>query len=162
MTMTSDAIRNLDDGAVLRVLSALTEDMQANLPASSQKIASMDDARDAVNALLTQDGASDSPDVDKLGSDQARTLLAVLAADPTTRDQVAELLANPPDDEQRSVELALAAAVVLGGLITWLQTKFEIEINRADGKTSFRFSARKDAVDKELIADTVKSVTKLV
>lgn len=156
----SDSIHEIDDRTALRVLSALTEELQEKLP-DGPKIASIEDARDAINALLVEAGTEGAPNADAIGAGHARALLAMLADDPVTHDHVADLVANPPNDEQRSVELALGAAIVLGGLITWLQTKFDIDFKREDGETSFRFRARKDAVDKDLIAETAQAVTRL-
>jgi hypothetical protein len=86
----------------------------------------------------------------------------MLLQDPETRAVTEALIANPPDDEQRSIELAIAGAVILGGLITWLQTKLEIEVHRKDGKTEFRFHLRKDPTKDSLLRNTAKQVGKLL
>ena len=71
---------------------------------------------------------------------QARALLRLMLQDPATHAVVQPLIDNPPDDEQRSVELTLAGGVILGGLVTWLQTKVEIDVQRKGGKTDFGFT----------------------
>jgi hypothetical protein len=66
--------------------------------------------------------------------------------DPPTRLVVEPELPNPPSDVQKSPELALAGAVILGALISWLQTTIEIEMNRGkDGKLDFSFRLKKEA-----------------
>jgi hypothetical protein len=86
----------------------------------------------------------------------------MMLQDPETNIVVRELVENPPDDEQRSVELALAAAVILGGLVTCLQTKIEIDVHREGGKTDFRFHLRKDKGSNALIQSVAKQVAGLL
>jgi hypothetical protein len=158
--MELNAIRGLDDNTALRILSALTADLMDDV-GEPPKIGTMEDARDALGAFLSEAGVSRPADLDHLGGDAARELLILLAEDPMTADRIRALVAAPPDDEQRSVELALGAAVILGALVTWLQTKFEIEIKHEDGQTSFHFSARKNPTGTALIKDVAKSVMKI-
>jgi len=61
-----------------------------------------------------------------------------------------------------SVEMAVAGAVVLGALITWLQTKIKLRVTRADGKTSFDFELQKDQTDNSVIKDVTNSVKSLL
>jgi hypothetical protein len=129
--MELNAIRGLDDNTALRILSALTADLMDDV-GEPPKIGTMEDARDALGAFLSEAGVSRPADLDHLGGDAAR-----------------------------SVELALGAAVILGALVTWLQTKFEIEIKHEDGQTSFHFSARKNPTGTALIKDVAKSVMKI-
>lgn len=165
MTTATD-LRNLDDVAVLRVLSAATEQLRGHFPEkATSTLKSAEEARQAVAQLLEAGGAN--PPVEILPDEgthaaQARALLELMLQDPETSPVVRALIDHPPDDEQRSVELALAGAVILGALVTWLQTKVEIAVHRKDGKTDFRFHVRKDGAGDSLIETIAKQVVGLL
>jgi hypothetical protein len=126
------AIEQFDDRTVLGILSQVTADLHEQLPSSeTSAIASLSDARAALAALLEQQGASSVDPTSIFAEDQpdpavARHVLDLLSTDSETRGATAEAIANPPTDSQKSVELAIAGAVILGSLITWLQTSVEI------------------------------------
>jgi hypothetical protein len=61
-----------------------------------------------------------------------------------------------------SIELAIGAAVVLGLLITWLQTKVDIKISREGGETSWSFELHKDATDPKTIKEVASTVAGFV
>ena len=163
--MASD-VGKLDDATVLRVLSAATEQLRGRLPqAATASVKSADEAREAVSQLLQQAGAHSPQEIlpDEGGhATQARALLRLMLQDPETCAVVEPLISHPPDDEQRSVELALAGAVILGGLVTWLQTKVEIDVERKGGKTNFRFHMKKEAAGDSLIQSIAKQVAGLL
>ena len=127
----------------------------------------MSDARTVIAALLEQQGANSLDPESIFAEDQpdpavARHVLDLLSTDSETRDAAAEAIANPPTDSQKSVELAIAAAVILGSLIAWLQTSVEIQMNRKDGKLEFSFKLRKEATEGKTLADVAKTVAKLL
>lgn len=159
-------VSKLNDAAVLRVLSATTEQLRARLPqTATASLKSADEAREAVSQLLLLAGSHAPQEVlPDEGSHpaQARALLQLMLQDPETRAVVQPLIDHPPDDEQRSVELALAGAVILGGLVTWLQTKVEIDVERKGGNTSFRFHLKKEPVGDSLIQSLAKQVAGLL
>lgn len=159
-------LRNLNDAAVLRILSAATEQIRSQLPEKATgTLKSADEGRQAVAQLLRESGANPPAEIlpdDGTHAAQARALLELMLQDPETSPVVSELIDHPPDDEQRSVELALAGAVILGGLVTWLQTKVEIDIHRKGGKTEFRFHMRKDTASNSLIQTIAKQVVGLL
>jgi hypothetical protein len=64
--------------------------------------------------------------------------------------------------EQLVIETAIVAAVVLGALVTWLQTKVHFSIKRTDGKTSIEFSLDKDATDSATLKSIAETVAKLL
>ena len=68
------------------------------------------------------------------------------------KEVAAESVANPPADSQKSVELAIASAVILGSLIAWLQTSVEIQMHRKDGKLDFSFKLKKDKTEGKTLA----------
>lgn len=72
-------------------------------------------------------------------------------------------LAKPPEDGQKSPEFALAGAVILGCLITWMQTNIDIGVNRhKDGTVDYSFKIRKKASGERLIRQVTKTVGNLI
>ena len=156
--MEAGSVARLDDGQVLLVLSHLTGQLGDQTAVESE-----DEAREVLAAFLEAFGDTPvdaervaGPDV--AGPEAARALLAAMVDDPDTAPAARELVEHPPDDEQMSVELAIAAAVILGATIGWLQTKIEIEYAVVDGKRTFRFKAEKQATDSGVIKDVVAVV----
>lgn len=166
MTMPDTSIASrLDDAAVLRVLSHLTAEIREQIPSEAQtSITSAEEARMAVAALLTEEGVAPATSPDQILPEpaatptQARALLQVFWEDEDLRPHLEELISHPPDDSQRSVELAMTSAVILGAVITWLQTKIDLKVTRKDGKTDFHFALRKNATDPALISDIAKRI----
>jgi hypothetical protein len=162
------AIEQFDDRTVLGILSQVTADLHEQLPGSeTSAIASLSDARAAVAALLEQQGASKVDPESIFAEDQpdpatARHVLDLLLADCETKETTAEAVANPPVDSQKSVELAIAGAVILGSLIAWLQTSVEIQINRKDGKLAFSFKLKKEATAGKTLTDVAQTIAKLI
>lgn len=87
-----------------------------------------------------------------------RRLLGVMLDDPSVALSVQELVENPPEDEQMSVELAIAAVILLGLLVTWLQTKMSLRIDRRDGKIDVHFDLTKAAAPPDVVKNLVKIV----
>lgn len=164
----STDIQKLDDSTVLRILSHLTEQLRDEISDQGHNsIWSADEARSAVALLLESNGvASMEPSAvvadEAAAAEQGRALLRLFWEDETVRPKVEELLAHPPEDTQKSVELAIATAVVLGGLITWLQTHIEIDIARKEGKTEFSFKLKKEKTSDDLIKKVVEPVSKVI
>ena len=162
-------ISELDDRTVLRVLSAVTENLREQLPANEARaIGSADDARAALAALIeTAAGQKIDPASITFEGPQAaraaREVLVTLWQDPQTRLVVEPELANPPSDAQKSPELALAGAVILGALVSWLRTTIEIEVNRGkDARLDFSFRLKKEASGDKIISDAAQTVGRLI
>jgi|MudIll2142460700_1097286.scaffolds.fasta_scaffold268427_1 hypothetical protein len=163
------AIQHLDNATVLRIISHLTAQLREEMSEQALSvIQSEEEARLAIAALLESSDAYDSAGSSELLANeavavvQARVLLQLLWEDETLRPRVEALIVHPPEHTQRSVELALATAIILGGLISWLQTKIEIEIVRKEGKTDFRFHLIKDKTSNKIIGEVVKPISKVV
>jgi hypothetical protein len=93
----------------------------------------------------------------------ARELLSAMLNDPHSRSVVESELAAPPADAQKSPELALAGAVILGGLIIWMQTSIDIGINRhKDGTVDYSFRLRKKPSGEGTLRQVTKTVTGLI
>lgn len=158
-------IEALDARTVQMILSHLTQEMRREIPTEqTQTVQSAEEARLAIAALLGEVEPS-APDPEKIAPEEddadlaGRAMLDVLLDDPATAPKVRELLANPPLDSQMSVELAISSAIVLGAVITWLQTKVDLKVSRKGGKTDFTFALRKASTSNSLlksVADAVK------
>ncbi len=164
---------NLNNEAILPVLSELTSELRACLPnEEATAIQSEEEARLAIATLLAtvtvEEGTKqvapaaiipDDTDVETTG----RRVLEILLNDPAISSEVEELIANPPEDLQLSgVETAVAGAVILGALVAWLQTKIKIQVSRKNGQTEFVFEFTKPGTDTSLIKEVVKAITKLL
>jgi hypothetical protein len=57
---------------------------------------------------------------------------------------------------------ALAAAAILGSLVTWMQTKVDLEVERDGTKTKFRFRLRKEATSESLLTEMLSGVKALL
>jgi hypothetical protein len=159
-------VGQLDDRTVLAILSHLTE-RAASVEQSG--VRSEDEARIAIARVLqefdpqsaTVDPARIVPqDADVAAT--AREVLELILEDKQLGQEARELVANPPEDSQLSVELLLASAVILGALITLLQTKFRFRVSRKGGQTEFDLTVAKDAADPAMIQQTVQAVTRVV
>jgi len=147
------------------VLGHLTTDLRD--AGSDVPVANETEARAALAAFLAQTGEgspADPADVIPDGTALAagRELLVTLLDDDSTAELAGEYVDDPPDDDQMSIELAIGAAVVLGLLITWLQTKIDIKISREGGETSWSFELHKDATDPETIKEVASTVAGFV
>lgn len=160
--MSAQIVERLDDATVLRILSHASAELRDRLPADQQtRIGSIDDARESIHQLLDSSGvAHDAMTLDRLSNPAiARAVLARMLAEPQTRDVVEPLIMDPPRDQQKSAELALAGAVILGSLIAWLQTTIDISVGRGeDGKTQYSFKLRKEAASSDVVKDVAKQV----
>ncbi len=164
-----ERIARLDDRTVLRLLGAVTEDLREEIPEGDLKsIGCSDDARAAVAALVeSEDGitidASAIAFEGPTAAPAARELLNAMLDDPHSRSAVESELATPPADAQKSPELALASAVILGALITWMQTSIDIGINRhKDGTVDYSFRLKKKSSGEGTIRQVTKTVASLV
>jgi hypothetical protein len=150
----------LDDRSVLLSLQEFTE---PHRDAVAEVAPTQSDAAELVSALLAADASLVSGLADPGRSLAAgRALLSELAGDPATEGEVAEILADPPADRQLSVAEAAGAAVVLGALVTWLQTKVDIHVSRKDGKTEFEFRYSKKASRPATLEHVVEIVAQVL
>lgn len=142
--------------------------LKEHLPRSeAAAIASLADARAVITALLEQQNV-DTVDHERLFSENepdpevARHLLNLLMTDVDTKNIANGSVENPLAASQKSVELAIGGAVILGALVAWLQTAIEINILYKDGKSAFTFRLKKDATKGSTLADLAKTVGKLI
>src|SRR5262249_49430166 len=130
-------------------------------------IESEEEARQAVASLIAgpddrRRQASSSEIVPDEAMPMARRLLTMLLHDDAAGPLVQALVDDPPTESQMSVELAVAGTIIVGVLITWLQTKIDVRVVRKEGRTDFEFGLHKDATDKSMINDVIQSVGSLL
>ncbi len=161
-------IAALSDREVLLVLSHLTYELRLSVDTDAPAVTSASQAREALAAFLDDFASAEATAPDVIVPDDAsaaaigRGLLAHLIEDDVAGDAARALVTNPPDDAQMALPLAIGAAIVLGVLVTWLQTKVDISVAHKNGEWTFEFELHKDATDPALIkdiVDTVKVVT---
>lgn len=163
------ALDQLDDRTVLLILSYLTQELREELPESeAEAVRSQSDAQRLIAETWVESGSDPSKaevfanvPSDENAASAARQVLTLLAQDETVRQRIEALVANPPKDEQMSVELAIAGAIVLGVVVSWLQTKVKISYSREKGETKFKVDIQKTPTDVDVIKNVVKSVMTL-
>jgi hypothetical protein len=165
---TMPEIDKLNDETTLRILAHLTAELREELSDEDRNaVKTAEDARHALTAVLAHGANAPALDPEKLLLDEAtarghaRDVLQALLEDEDVRPRVEALLAAPPDVEQRSVEALLATAVILGCLVTWLQTKFKITVTYKEGKTEVQAELEKPTANKETIATTLRALVGL-
>ncbi|HEU5230206.1 MAG TPA: hypothetical protein VFU49_20465 [Ktedonobacteraceae bacterium] len=163
-------VDQLDEQTVLLILSHVTQELQKELPKEQiAAIRSQDEAREAIVALFNATGENsaqlDATEIvpeDEENPALSRDVLKFLLHDEVARSTTEKLLANPPKEEQMSLTLAIAGAVILGALITWLQTRVELKVSRKNGKLDFDFAIGKDATDPEILKEVAKAIISLL
>jgi hypothetical protein len=154
----------LTDRSVQLSLQEIAEDLGGSDPIQTPLDAS--EAQTLIEALLRAGGQSPQAVAAALEGVHdhaaARRLLAELSHDAETAQLTAAVLADPPADEQMSVEHAVVSAVLLGALVSWLQTKIDIEIKRTEGKSEFRFRVTKQATSASLLRDLARLVSRIL
>jgi hypothetical protein len=157
--MMADPIDVLDDRAVVLAVQYLAESLQGDEPTL---VLTENEARLVIATLLAETRVAKTEPGDLLPTEldaltAARRALAAASADLDAKEATAELLAEPPTDEQMAVEAALTSVAVLALLISWLQTKVELRVRRKGGKTEVDFTISKQAANAQTlraIADT--------
>lgn len=159
----TDLLADLSDRSVALILQEVTESLADT--DSSKFPQDVEEAHALIVALLTetqllaQHAVSFTLFPDERSA--ARQLLAHFANDPATAEQTRIILADPPADEQLSVELAASAAVLLGALVGWLQTKIDIKIDRKEGRTDFSFRITKSAAAPDTLGRVARTVQQI-
>jgi hypothetical protein len=87
--------------------------------------------------------------------------LALLASDPDVGPLVRLELDRLQPESQMFVD-PITAAVVLGALVIFLQTKFDAKISRKDGRTEFHLAVKREAASDELVGKVIDAVRGVV
>ncbi|MGB5631995.1 MAG: hypothetical protein WBM86_04335 [Waterburya sp.] len=163
-------LENLDDKEILGILSEITIELREGLSDEDKKnIQSEDEARLAIAALLKNAGENVgqiAPEIiipeDSDVKTAARGVLGILVNDPEISSEVEDLIENPPEESQLSGVEVATTAIILGALISWLQTKVKIQVSLKDGQLDFSFELIKESTDTSIIKEVVKSIKTLL
>jgi len=161
-------IDRLDNKSILVILSAITGDLRDNLHSS---VTDTETAFLLLASFLEQGGVNPTV-VNRIKSTtpediqiSGKRLLGILASDDRTSRETRELINDPPEspeDVQLDVMLATSGAIILGALITWLQTKFSVKLSREQNATSFEFSLEKGSLDDKTMSQVASEVSSLI
>lgn len=94
-------------------------------------------------------------------SDDIAATLDVLVSHPDVRRVVQRELDQLQPESQMFVD-PLSAAVVLGALVVFLQTKFDAEFSRKDGKASFKVVVKREAASDKVVEKVIDSVRNVI
>ena len=154
-------VANLSDEEVLAVLQELTAEIRDDLPSEERdSVDSEAAARQVLASLIT--GTDSPPEPGDPGTESAwamtaaRQVLGAALEDPEAAEVARRLTADPPQNEQMIVLGGLEVAIVLGALVTLLQTKVHLKVQRKDGQTEVSFEVKKSASETSLISQVVK------
>jgi hypothetical protein len=163
LAVNIDQIATLSDHQCERLLQEVFEKLLEDgveLPVDDEE-----SARELLAAFVSQHSDpvhSDDVLRPAVGLDvYVRDVLALLAEDCETGAVVREALDDLPEETQMFAE-PITAAIVLGVLVAFLQTKINFKISRRNGKTDFEFSLAKKASSDRLVGkvvDAVRNVT---
>jgi hypothetical protein len=160
------SVSELDDTAVLAALQEITSEIREELPADQQEaVSSQEDALLALAAVLDSESAASLAERFSLAPEEAiascRELLAAAVTDPGTAGPATRLVASPPSEDQMAVLGGLEVVILLAALVTFLQTKAKVRVDRKDGKVSYRIEVEKQAAQGPLVEEVIRIARKL-
>jgi hypothetical protein len=155
-------VEELDDHESERLLQAVMDLLLTDV--GTLGVGDEESARELVAAFVSRPGLPATAD-DILRPSvplaaYVHATLALLAADPRTAPLVEAMLDQLADETQMFAD-PVTAALVLGALVAFLQTKFDVHVSRKEGKVEFEFAIGKDATSDEIVgkvADAVRGV----
>jgi hypothetical protein len=166
MPATPD-LSHLDDHTILLIFGYLTQELREELPeADLDTVQTSLEARQVIGQAATTLAGEPPVAIPDLAESRdaaraARQIIMLLYQDPALRGRIDALIADPPRDEQMTVELAIAGAIVLGLVVSWLQTNVDISYSDKDGKKDFQIHIKKSAAKPELIKDIAGQVVQV-
>ncbi|GAB7193422.1 hypothetical protein NUM3379_41320 [Kineococcus sp. NUM-3379] len=154
------SVDRLDDATVLSALQELTEELRNRLPEDQRRaVATAEDARLALAAWLGGSTPQLVGDTRPLDRDAAlaasRELLRAAVEDPGTADLAQDLVADPPENEQMALAGGLEVLIVVAALVTLLQTRVNVRVERKDGRSDFTVEVGKEAAESSLVEQLV-------
>lgn len=153
----------LSDREKEQLLQAVMERLQEDL--EDIVVNDEDSARELLAQLVSDPESPVSADQVVRPSVELETYvvstLALLASDPDVGPTVAEELDQLQPESQMFVD-PVTAAVVLGALVIFLQTKFDAKLSRRDGKTDFHVAVKREAASDELVGKVIAAVRAVV
>ena len=160
--MTDDVanlIRNLDEDDALLVLAHVTDRLRSRLDEDTlQSVQTEDDARALLTAANARIQGASNPWPDAPAHDDVVVLLDWAASDPASGEVVRELVTRVPASRQLALGELVADPLLLGALVTLLQTRFSIRTTSKDGKRSYDVEIGKEAADASVIGAVISRV----
>lgn len=152
-------VAELNDHQSERLLQEVLDQLLSQV--STLQVDNEESARELVASFLSQHGIPVHPDeilrpVAGLET-YIRGTLSMLAQDPQTAGVVESALEDLPEETQMFAD-PVTAAVVLGVLVAFLQTKFDLRIRRKDGRVDFEFALSKKATSDKTVGKVVEAV----
>ena len=116
------------------------------------------DARALLTAASARIQGTPSPWPDAPAHQDVVALLDWAASDPASGEVVRELVTRVPASRQLALGELVADPLLLGALVTLLQTRFRIRTTSKDGKRSYDVEIGKEAADASVIGDVISRV----
>jgi hypothetical protein len=151
-----------DNRTVILILQELTGDLISPIPENDTGVRNDEDARLVLGALLET-----SPELLLNSEDEAnlagRRLLDYMADDSLLGASVREVLADPPTDYQLAPPPdILSSVVVLGALISFLQTKIRFHLRRDRDGTHVEFELDKQPASQDTLQRIAQIIAKIL
>jgi hypothetical protein len=160
--MTDDVanlIRNLDEDDALLVLAHVTDRLRSRLDEDTlQSVQTEEDARALLTAANARIQGASNPWPGAPAHHDVVALLDWAASDPASGEVVRELVTRVPASRQLALGELAADPLLLGALVTLLQTRFRIRITSKDGKRSYDVEIGKEAADASVIGSVISRV----
>ncbi len=151
---------SLDRFQVQACLQELTEGLRDRLPSDvADAVGSEEEARVFMADLLKLEHGDVLQARFAIGldeSDLCRELLGLLCRDATYGELAAEVVADPPTEDQLGIDTAPEVLVFLAGVVSLLMTRVRFRVVRKDHRTSFEFDIEKKSVGDTVMRDLLE------
>ncbi|SOD86637.1 hypothetical protein [Streptomyces sp. Ag109_G2-15] len=143
--------RDLTDQSVVRSLQEFTEDLAGDGPRDVDDYETAVAALDALLAHVSDQGVEELLRTQEQALATGRNLLDGLARDPATADAVGAILETPPEDNRLVTDSLYVSVAVVAAALTWLQTKFDLQVRRKNGRTDVELRVEKQPASDSLL-----------
>ena len=141
-----DQLDRLDERQVTLVLQHLASELLAD-GTSINAMVDPDAGTAILESFTAAAAAQTQPAIDAPPIDARRNALELALTDPATETLAADLVAEPPDNEQMGGGALLSEhSALMMFVVSYLQTRFKVRISHAGGRTEASVEIEKDAV----------------
>jgi hypothetical protein len=160
--MTDDVanlIHNLGEEDALLVLAHVTDRLRSRLDEGMlQSVQNEDDARELLTAAKAKIPDAPTRCAEVPAHDDVLTLLDWAASDAGSGDLVRELATRVPASRQLGVGELVADPLLLGALVTMLQTRCKIRVTSNNGKRSYDVEIGKEAANASVVGTVISRI----
>ncbi|ROQ66334.1 hypothetical protein EDD93_0738 [Streptomyces sp. 840.1] len=149
----------LPDRTALLALEEAAYELGRTFPTG---VANAAEAMQVLQELFTQAGAGTAPSRADDPPAAARRVLAALAREEGARNLVAEILADPPQDDQMGGEDIVSDLTVLTGVLTFLRLHVNFRFKRDNGHNTVEFRLEKKPLTDGTLTALVRAVLSLM